>query len=327
MWVSSDPIDPEKKRLEQYKKFEERAKERRDEYQGKILERKTERHAEDAARILRQQENVLQEAHQKKEEQRLYGVWKKQKEEEHRMIEETKRRKEAEEAHLKKIKEEEEERHKHQKEYMKDLEEKAVLKRRQEILKERTTHEERAKTTAQEHFDRALIHVEYDEKTALEALAHETRETETKSKGDIAQARQRLITETHAQKMEVERKRKTEESKIKHGIGGLSLKTGLQQLERDTLQKVTTIDKHMNDQKKMLDQLERDRVQEIEKEYEKKKADILHNAAQERREAKNQYDQGVTTAERHTHEEEAADARQEERHKMDSKFSGKEPGE
>src|SRR3989338_7589841 len=88
-----EPTDPDKKRLEQYKQFEERAKERRAEYQGKILERKGLRRTEDAERTLRQQENVLKEGQQKKENQRLFGVWKKQKEEEQRIIEETKRHK------------------------------------------------------------------------------------------------------------------------------------------------------------------------------------------------------------------------------------------
>ena len=323
----SEPTDPDKKRLEQFKQFEERATERRSGYQEKILERKGVRHAEEKARTERQQENVLKEEQHKKEEQRLFEIWKKQKEEEQRSIEETKRRKKEEEEHLKKVAEEEESRQKHQKEYMKQLENKAVLKHRQELLKERAAREERAKKTADEHFNRALREVEHDQHTALDTIARETREIEANAKGDVSLARQRLMTETRSEKLEVERKRKIEESKTKHGIGGISMKTGLQQLERETLQKITAIDKRFIDRKKVLDQEEQSRMREIEKEYEEKKAASLQQAKESRRNAQNQHDQAVAEAERHTNDEEAADTRQEKRHKMDSKFSGKEPGE
>lgn len=325
--MSSGPTDPEKKRLEQYKEFEERAKERRAEYQGKILERKTQRRAEDAARITRQKDNVLKEEEQKREEERLAAVWKKQQQEEAKTIQQMKQHKKEEEEHLKKLKDEEELRLKHQKEYMKNLEDKAVLQHRQEILTLRADHEERAKKTAQEHFSKAMVDTEHDEVSALDALNRETRKLEANAKGEIALARQRLAEETRQRKMEIERKRKMEESKIKRLTSGPAARPALQTLEKTTAQKLAAIDKQMNDQKKVLDQLERDRVQEIEKDYEKKKSAIMNDAAGSRQKAQRTHDQLVSAAEHHTQQEDAADTRQEERHKMDSKFSGKEPGE
>lgn len=323
----SEPTDPTKKRLEQFKEFEERAVERRSEYQGKLLERKTERRAEDAARTTREQEKVRKEEKQKQEEERLAAVWKKQQQEEEKTIQQMKQHTKEEGEYLNKLKEEEELRLKHQKEYMKNLEDKAVLKHRQEILKLRAEREERAKKTAQEHFTKAMVDTEHDEVSALDALNRETRKLEANAKGEIALARQRLAEETRQRKMELERKRKMEESKIKRQTPGPAGKVALQNLEKNTAQKLAAIDKQMNDQKKALDQREQGHVREIEKEYEKKKSATLNDAAGSRQQAQRTHDQLVSAAERHTQEEDAADTRQEERHKMDNKFSGKDPGE
>lgn len=275
----------------------------------------------------RQQENVRGEEARQKEERTKDALWKAQEREAAREVKEMKRRKMEEEEHQKKLKEEEEEREKARQKYMKDLEDKAVFKHRQEILTLRADREERAKHEAQERFSRALIEVEHDHASGVDGLFRETRKEEATAKGEIALARQRLTESTRQKQMEVERKRKGEESKIKRLSAGPSAKAALQNLEKSTAQKCAAIDKEMINQKKILDQQERDRIQEIEKEFEKKKAGIEQTAAKARLDAQHKHDQAVTEAQRHTQEEETADTRQAERHKMDSKFSGKKPGE